>query len=399
VATNTCTGSSDLSYIIHNAADVTACCDPTEPTPLKLGEFQIQIFEGEFDFLDPDTINAVFTSQLVEPSPPVGGHTLPSPVRLSVPSGGALALSSNTIEVLADNCFFSTVDVSFLAEVVGRRKDDHTLSVTGVSGSFSVTNTCPPAGSPPAPPQLITEAILGEPVTGFDQFARDAPTGVPTSNPNPAVPPQVPIYGFTETFQTGLVVVDLDQQQIDAAFEGPTPLFPQGAGAMGYTIYADSSVPMMPGSYVFAWQCVEESVPLQSTEDMLTYSFLADRDSDPANNFRAQAPFQKDPVDDTDTWYLTQYDPLGGGWRLNVLDAQTPGFPMPMTTSARVIFSGQVQFFVVPLTDFGSPLQMLVRYSTFAHEGDFGQTGGPWSGDATAPVGEPLISVSLDPSF
>ncbi len=312
-------GNGERERIVTDAQDIAFCCDPDGTLPMKVGEFRIQIYDGQLGFLDPSTISATFTSSFTRTDLPAGPSHIPPPsVRLSLASGDPLVLASNKIDVFVDNCDFSRIDVEVLAEVLGRRVDDQSLQVLSLRHTFSVVNTCPPTGPIKSAPQLMVEAILGTDVADFDQFSQDTPTGVPTDNPNSTIDPQVPIYDYTETFQVGSVVADLDQAQLDAAFLGANPTYPVGLSASGLTLRAVSSSTMMPGRYLLTWQCVVGDIPLNSPDQVLQYAFVADRDEDPANNYQPQAPLDKDPFDDTDTWYTTQVpqpgrmDLLGG---------------------------------------------------------------------------------------
>jgi hypothetical protein len=380
------------AQIIANSLDVSVCCDPAA-TPIKVGAFRIQIFEGQLAHLDESTVTTLFTTSFATDGGAVGRqHGPPSPVRLSLASGQPLVMGSNNIEVFVDSCDFARVTVNYLAEVLGRRKDDRSLEVIGIGRTFTVTNTCPPAEVAPLPQKLL-EAVLGRPVSTSD-FARlplAAPVGVPTFNRDPRIPAQVPIYPFTEVFQTGAVVVELDAQQLADAFTGPDPTFPLGVGDAGFTIQAVSPLPMAPGRYLFAWQCVEQNVPLEHPMLALRLAFLADRDANSANNFQNLPPFEKEQFDDTDTWYVANFDPFGG-WSVSAVDAQQFP-PNPMDSAVRVIIDRQGQYFVIPMAELDDAEQILVRYATLAHENDYGKTR-PWSADATPPVDEPLIRVS-----
>jgi hypothetical protein len=84
-----------------------------------------------------------------------------------------------------------------------------------------------------------------------------------------------------------------------------------------------------------------------------------------------------------------------GNWRLSVFDWLTQFEP---DSRARAILSGQVQLFVIPVSEFGDPAEILARYSTLAYVSDLGPTN-PWSADASPPVGEPRIRIPLAPSF
>lgn len=379
------------------------------PLPMKIGQFLIQIHAPQLDFLEESSITATYTAELSWDQGAVpGAHAAAVPIRLSPPSGSTLALRSNTIEVFADHLGFARAGVRFLAEVRGLRKDDQTMDTLHIGGEFSVLNTCPEIASPA---QVLVETILGQRLD-VTPYAMSTPVGVPTCNPSSSIPPQIPSDAFTETFEVGALVVDLTSQQLGRAFDlsKPTPstpsraLFPEGAGPVGFTIRDDSSASylMLPGRYLLAWQCVAGEIPLNSPTRRLQLAFLCDRDDRSSNNFFPPAPFEKDATDDTDTWYTATHDPATG-WDLRIGDGQAkPPRPLaisPAAGTARVVLAGQVQLFVIPLRQLGSalPSRVPVRFATFAHEGDFGQQGGPWSADATPPIDLPRILVSVNP--
>jgi hypothetical protein len=390
----------EREVLITNARDIVLCCDPAALAagPFEAGSFQIQIYAGQLAHLEEDTVEATFTSAIeLADVDPDQRYELEPPVRLSLDSGAPLALGSNTIRVLIDDCFFSSARVRFFAEILGRRKSDLSLAVIALSGSFTVRNTCPPAGSAPTPPQRLFEAILGGPAADFGQFALAMPTGVPTRNSSSTVAPQVPPEPYTETFDVGGVVVELGEQQLEDAFNGPAPRFPLGAGPLGLTLFSDTPAGMSPGPYLVAWQGVEAPIPTAIAGKFLQFALVLDRDQDSSNNYVAQAPFDTDSFDDTDSWYIGQYETFGG-WRFSTVDAQTFP-PQALPSGARMIFSGQVQMLVIPVAELGSPAAVSARFTTFSHEGDFGLTGGPWSADQSRPIDEPRLEFSLQPRY
>ncbi|MBK8979352.1 MAG: hypothetical protein IPM29_25930 [Planctomycetes bacterium] len=392
----------DSSYrrdrILTDAEDVVGCLKLLDGQPTTIGSFRIQILDGEFEsFLEEGSISATFTSEIVRQ----GGNSGPrhgprSPITLSLDSGSPLELGSNEIDIVLQDTDFEQVRVSFLAEVVGRRISDRSLAVFGIDREFVVTNTCVPVFRRVTPPQRIVETITGVEIDDFGRFYAATPTGVPTLNANPLIDPQVPTVGYTETFEVGSVVVDLDQQQLDDAFLGPNAVFPVGQGTEARTFEALTSSPMMPGRYLISWQCVEVDVPLENQDWYLQYALVLDRDGDTGNNYQGTTPFENDPFNGTDTWLILQYDRFSG-WLLSSADARS--FPPNLlTTACRAILQGQVLLWVVPIEDFGGPPAADLRHTCFAHAGDFGQIG-PWSADATPRIDEPLLRIALEPSF
>ena len=396
-----CTGSApEPQVLIANARDIAACCDAAALAngPIVVGDFQVQIFTGPLNDLDPDTIEVTFTSVIATGNEdPDQLHAITPPVTLSQASGSLLELGSTTVEVVVADQYFEQADVRFFVEVQGRRIDDFSLEIRELSGAFTVTNTCPSGGNPPAPPQRMLEAIVGQRLEGFEMFSLDVPVGEPTNNSSSQVPPQVPPELYTETFQIGAVVVDLDEAQLEAAFLGPNAVYPVGPGPNGLTLMSDFPGGMPEGPYLVAWQCCVDPIPLDAQGKFFQYALVLDRDLDTTNNYVPTPPFDTDPFTGTDTWFINQYEPFGG-WRFSTTDART--FPPNLLfTGARAILSDQVQMFVIPVQDIGSPTEIGIRLTTFSHEGDFGFSGGPWSADQSLPVSSPLVPVPMTASY
>ncbi len=396
-----CTGAGpEPQVLIANSRDIAVCCDPAALAngPIVVGDFQIQIYTGPLKDLDPDTIEVTFTSVIATGNEdPDQLHTITPPVTLSQPSGALLELGSTTVEVLVADCFFEQAEIRYFVEVIGRRADDFSLEVRELAGTFTVTNTCPPGGNPPAPPQRMLEAIVAQRLEGFEMFGLDVPVGVPTNNSSSIVTPQVPPELSTEAFQIGAVVVDLDETQLEAAFLGPNAIYPLGQGPNGLTLFSDFPGSMPEGPYLVVWQCCVEPIPTNAPNKFLQYALVFDRDGDTTNNYVPTPPFDTDPFTGTDTWFINQYEPFGG-WRFSTTDARTFP-PNPLQSGARAILAEQVQMFVIPLQDFGSPSEIGIRLTTFSHEGDFGFSGGPWSADQSLPITSPLVPVPLNVSY
>ena len=380
--------------IISNVRDFAFCCDPNQPVPIEVGEFQIQIYQGPLSHLDPDTLQATFTSiiERVDISTTLR-HAVRPAVRMSLDSGSALTIGATTLRVFVDDCRFTRVDIQALVEVTGRRLDNRALELVADRFEFSVINLCPSPGSSASPTQQIVEAILGHAVLSLDGFHTATPTGIVTTHLASLIPDQVPILDFTEIFEIGAVSVELDQQQLDAAFLGPNPRFPLGDGAEGRTFEAEIPDLMQPGRYLLAWQCVEGSIPLQDQRWWFQYVVAFERDGEPANNFAATAPFDQDPTAGTDAWYAIVDEPFSE-WRIAATEVQS-GQPVPVPSAARGVLFDQILFWVIPVAELGGASQVSARYSDFVHEGDFGAAGGLWSADQEPPIASPLVPISL----
>lgn len=116
-------------------------------------------------------------------------------------------------------------------------------------------------------------------------------------------------------------------------------------------------------------------------------------DSSPSARAIRGAPFEGDYFDDTDLWFSAGYNPTDK-WRLSVTSAFV-GDIQPTSSGARLIMSGVSQLVVIPAVELRGSSNITGRHTAFTHEGDFGQQGGPWSGDPTPEVGAAQMEISL----
>ncbi len=158
----------------------------------------------------------------------------------------------------------------------------------------------------------------------------------------------------------------------------------------GYHVLCGSETPTA-GSWVYLFTRFAADVPLSGTQ-ILQYAFVFDADDDPNNGWEPAAAFPKDFFADTDLWYEALYAP-GSGWSLQVRDARADLAAYP--TAARLIIAGSEFGILVPLSDFDTATPTF-RTSAFAHEGDYGLSGGPWSGDYLPTLDDPLMPVATD---
>ena len=267
-----------------------------------------------------------------------------------------------------------------------------TSGTGGSSGTGGTAGTAGTGGASTPEPQQIAEAILGFEIDNFGAFTLAAPTGVETCNSNLDIDKRIPA-GCEETFQTGVIVAELSQSQLENAFTGNSPALPIGTGDIGLTLEAENAISMEPGIYLVTWQCTEDPVPLSDPVRLSQRAYVADRDRQILNNYRGQTPFEGDYFDNTDLWFSAEYSPTEG-WVLRVTDALN-GNLMSIGSAARVTMAGRAQVFVIPVDELGGSSSIGGRYTAFTHEGDFGQQGGYWSGDTTPRVDEPLRVVPV----
>jgi hypothetical protein len=252
------------------------------------------------------------------------------------------------------------------------------------------------ANADPGPPDII-EWILGVPVDDFFQFIESAPTGVETANSNPDIALRVPL-AFADAEEIGALLEQLDSAQLErlgSLFLDGTAFSVSSASTQPKALSLDPEIPanLEEGLYLFVWQTMLAPIPQSDPTRLLQYAFVADRDRQVVNNYRGQAPFEDDYFDATDLWFSLEYNPQDG-WRFEVTDALN-GNLMPRASAAIGIISGDTNMFIIPVSEFDGSSTIAARWTAFAHEGDFGQEGGPWSGDTTPPVGALLEQISL----
>ncbi len=379
-------GTSSRDPIFIGALNNRICCTSA---PTVVSASPIDVLLGSSGSTVSVQITVTSTDSVLQLTFPNGGAQLP----LGTPFAGETGVV--LYEVIATTCDFEMATME-IRVVRTETAADGSETVAEATESITIVNTCPP--SSPTPPEVLIAEIAGISIPNFPTAVISAPVGVPVSNSNRSIPTQVPV-AEVEVFQVGFLVGELSQDRLDASFTGPNPSFPIGAGQHGFTIAAETPTTMLPGLYAFTWQCTQADVPLADPMRLYQRAVVFDRDNDPNNNFRAQSPFLGDYFDNSDSWYAAEYSPAID-WRLAVTDAQNGVTARP--SAARCILYNQVQLFVIPLSeivDNGSLTQVPGRYSTFAHEGDFGQSGGFWSADATHPVDEPRLELSLSTRF
>lgn len=361
------------------AADIIICCDPSQGAPGKVGQFNVGVV------VPVDVVNA--ETKIT--------YTAASPARLSVASGATLLLDNNTVDVLLDHCNFTEVVIDVTVEITGTSLQGGVPYKQTVTQRIKITNTCPPVAV--TPPQTIAEEIIGAPIANFSQYTMSVPVGILINNSNLSIQARFPD-PKTEAFQVGAIVTDLSAQQLDDAFTGANALFPVGNGAHGRTLEPEFATPMMPGRYLLTWQCTQASIPIADPTSHSQYAYVADRDLNPGNNYFGSPPFTGDYWNNSDIQFSAQYTP-SSDWRLQVTIANGTGGLQAEFSSARVILYNQVNFSVIPVAELGTAPEIAGRYTSFCHDGGFGQNGGEWSGDQTPLVTEPMFSRSLALSF
>ena len=387
---------------------MTLCCDEDGTFPVKVGEIQIQIFEGQLNFIDQSTRSntfAVTVATATDPGP--GEHQRAAPISFSVPDGGALEEGATTVEVFAESCGFDVADIDFVAEVVGRRLDDRTTAVVRTTGSFQIVNTCAGVIRAPSPPQVLLEAVIGQELDTdtFDALQREDRVGEATFAP-PVLASSQPPQPFLEIFATGAAVVPISQDALDIAFNNPDALLRPGETTeLGFTVPLFAT-PVNAGNFLVMWLCVQEDVLLDDIRSLRLGSspigvqqiwFLLETDGDPANNFSAPAGQENSFQVNTDfrvLGQLTDINPNGSStWSLIG------------NRAVRMVIQGPVVMAFIPLDIFAMALPPVIQSRFVIHVSNLPSSFDVWSGDQTPAINpmdrtmEELIPISLEPSF
>ncbi|MDX1692087.1 MAG: hypothetical protein R3290_13795, partial [Acidimicrobiia bacterium] len=160
-------------------------------------------------------------------------------------------------------------------------------------------------------------------------------------------------------------------------------------------------LPMPPGEVLVAFARFAGPVAdAASDDDIFIYSFVADTDGDPGNDWVPQGEFDWDFFQGADTWWQTTFSPLFEPI-LEVTDA-TDFSQKP--SAARVVVSGDTIAFVIPATEFPAGLDGIGwRITSFVHDGTFqpDASGGDVLGtDPTQPLFDvpdtPPVETTID---
>ena len=161
---------------------------------------------------------------------------------------------------------------------------------------------------------------------------------------------------------------------------------PCGDGPHGFTLCAGESFGSGPA--FFSATGFEASLATDPWSHG-TYALVFDRDGSADNNWQAVAPFSGDFYEGTDTWAEVQV--ATEQLTLTLTDALTAN---PVAGLAvRVLIAEDVLVWIVggPGLD---PVNVPYRHTAFFHTGDFGMSGGDWTGDT-----EPAVGAKVSWSF
>ena len=156
----------------------------------------------------------------------------------------------------------------------------------------------------------------------------------------------------------------------------------------GWVVCQQPAQPMPEGEVlILAMQLGDESPPMDP-DHYYTYAAVLDADGDPSNNFQFVPPYNWDYFQNTDRWYMMDWNPLTGNWTLDVVQAQPD--PNPVPSKARVVVTGDVMTFIIPGEEYSAVLPGF-RLTAFGHDGTYAP--GASCGDVTG--GNPKESLLI----
>lgn len=164
--------------------------------------------------------------------------------------------------------------------------------------------------------------------------------------------------------------------------------FPCVGGTQGVTLCAPDATEA-PGTYVFLMAQFGNEIPLAG-DRIFQYAFVFETDGDESTDYVPHPSFAGDFFAGTDRWYEALYDP-NQGWKLLVREV-SPALA-EVSSGARMVVLGRQLAIFVPADEI-DPTLATFRVTAFSHTGDYGFTGGPWSGDYYPPLEYPLLPIA-----
>ncbi|MDH3590606.1 MAG: type II and III secretion system protein [Planctomycetota bacterium] len=216
--------------------------------------------------------------------------------------------------------------------------------------------------------------------------------GMLSMNSANGVPDKRPDEDGTDIIRAGLVGRYLTADDL-SRFDSD---FPEGQGSNGFTVYGDSSQPLVPGYYYFPFIETVGDIPVTDNGRFYQWGAVFDRDNDESNNF-TNSSFPKDTFTNTDTWF--QLLNAQGNLSLTFTDA-LGGSIQQIPTNARALISGNALTFMFHADDLNISLPCYdpcYRMTAFCHGGDFGfNPPHDWSGSARPRQDLPLAKLSTE---
>ena len=155
----------------------------------------------------------------------------------------------------------------------------------------------------------------------------------------------------------------------------------------GIVVCPESAADMPEGRILMLVMQLAEPVPLADSDHFYTYAAVLDADGNKANNFQFNPPYDWDYWQNTDRWYILDWNPELGSWSFNVPDINKQSFS-DISNARAVIYEDMVVFFI-PADEFSVDYPAF-RLSAFGHDGSYSPDVS--SGDVTgANPGEELL--------
>lgn len=191
--------------------------------------------------------------------------------------------------------------------------------------------------------------------------------------------------GQTQGISTGpvdfTVVVAL---QSTTVIDVPPPC---DAEVEGTLLCADPNAPI-PESTILAAVRFAEGPP--DPRKFYQYAIVVDRNDDDSDDYSGSKAYPADFFIGSDIWYEVLYTPASG-WSMQVTDASNGKFTS-VASGARAILDDEQLIFLIPGAEIPTA-DAEYRVTAFEHEGDYGMQG-PWSGDLSTAVGDPMLRLS-----
>ena len=85
-------------------------------------------------------------------------------------------------------------------------------------------------------------------------------------------------------------------------------------------------------------------IPIMEPDYSYTYTFIADTDADPANNYYPESPWFEDQYQNSDHWWILSNEPINPGWNLYPIQVGEG----PFDSDAWAEVNGNMVFFYTP---------------------------------------------------
>jgi len=306
-------------------------------------------------------------------SDPVTFQFLPeTDTKLSAnPATGTLASGEvTTVEIFASDCDFFVQEFQMRTYFVG----DQGVPGRSATADLIVRNVCD--DEEPTVGALLT--LLADPSVQEALASRIALVnyGEAVRHGDVSVPDRIPDISLSQIGYYGSLEVNLDADDLDAAFTGGSAAFSIGSHSNGTVYEATTPAAMPTGDYRMIFVGLDGSFDLIDSSRHWRFAVAADSDGQTGNNYAPAAQQANDPFQGTDRWYLLDFVP-GDGWSASLIDSDGN----ELASAVRIIQVADALVFVIPKSELPGP-GAGYRVVTFTHTGDNGLgSDHDWSGD------------------